>query len=155
MVEAKTTPLTWKENFIKGILNSSKSGNWDEAIREWHLENIFWTKEFGKCLCRHLIKQHCIMRNVLNENTITVGNCCINKFPSHKNKDFTLVLQALKKGSVNAALITLSHDFARINDWEYNFMMNVWRKRYFSEKQMRKYNTIKTKLIAKIGEVSP
>lgn len=138
--------MSWKENFIKGLIENSEHKNWDEAIKEWILENIFF--EASNCLCGHDILENCVIRNKLNNKEIIVGNCCINKIPSYSEYNhMSLAFKALKKNKVNASLIDLSRELGYINEWEHRFMMDVWRKRNFTEKQRNYYTKISEKIV--------
>ncbi len=70
-------------NFIilsREIIKQSHSTTWDEAKLEWKLVHIHY-KRLGTCLCtHHPITDHCVIKNLINDNVVTVGNVCIKKF---------------------------------------------------------------------------
>ncbi|CCV01994.1 hypothetical protein IIV22A_150R [Invertebrate iridescent virus 22] len=47
-------------------------------------ETLFFKKpdlpHSNKCICTHDIEENCYIKNVINEQILIVGNCCINKF---------------------------------------------------------------------------
>lgn len=104
------------------------------------LDQIFEADKPETCLCGHFpIIEICVLRNKNNQNTATVGNCCVKKFiglPSN------LIFQALKrvrkdiKKSLNAEAINHAHRNKWISDWERTFSLDTCRKRVLSDKQM-------------------
>ena len=121
----------------------SEADEWKDAALEWNLVGISWEKEGGHCICGHFIKEFCYIRNVVNKNRTIVGNCCITKLGG---QDLTNVFRALAQNKVNPALIGYALEARVISGWEFDFMMDVWRKRKFSEKQLNKYNEMKAKI---------
>lgn len=85
----------------------------------------------------------CYIRNKVNNEDSVVGNCCINHFIG---KDLKSVFRALRNNKINPALLFYTHEAKIITKWEYDFMMDVWRKRKFTYKQRRVYNQIKKKI---------
>lgn len=67
------------EKFIAAIVKNSVADNYDEAIKEWAYYGESF-KEDGQCCCSHIIIDNRIVRNIVNKNSLVVGNCCINKF---------------------------------------------------------------------------
>lgn len=55
------------------ILKHSVSDDFDVARREWSLAAIEVTEEFDSCPCGQDIKEHCYIRNRLNDNQTYVG----------------------------------------------------------------------------------
>ena len=97
----------------------------------------------GHCICTHYIKEKCYIRNMVNGKDTIVGNCCINHFGG---RDLSSVFRALRDNRINPALLSYANEEDVINVWEFNFMMDVWRKRKFSFLQRAKYNQIKKKI---------
>lgn len=138
----------------QGIIALSNASNWDQAKMEWALDSIYKEEEPDTCLCgHHPIIEICILKNRLNSNTAVVGNCCVKKFiglPSDK------IFQAVKRvrsddtKSLNSE--TIEHAFQNrwINDWEYNFYMDVLRKRNLSSKQLTKKKQINNRVLSRI-----
>jgi hypothetical protein len=63
------------------IINRSQSKVWDMAKLEWSLHKIYEADEPETCLCGHFpIIEICTLRNKLNGQFATVGNCCVKKF---------------------------------------------------------------------------
>ena len=80
---------------------------------------------------------------MVNDQTSTVGNCCINQFFA---RDLVSVFRALRANKINPALLAYADEEKVITKWEFNFMMDVWRKRKFTSSQSAKYNEIKDKI---------
>ena len=132
---------------IEEIVNLSEADEWKEAQKEWipnGREEVGSGEEFGTCLCSHYpLKELCHIKNKLNGNEAIVGNCCIQKFFL---KDVSKAMNALSKGKLNEELILASHKRGTINGWERDFLLDVWRKRKFSPKQLRKLESLKRKI---------
>lgn len=136
------------------VIELSQAINWDTAKLEWKLETIYEAEEAEKCLCGHFpIIEVCILRNQINGNSATVGNCCVKKFiglPSDK------IFQAIKRvrkddeKSLNAEAIAYAHDKGWINDWERDFYLDIMRKRNLSFGQLAKKKQINLKLAIKM-----
>ena len=130
------------------IIRMSEADTWEAAALEWNLITIEWRDEGGHCICTHFIKEHCQIENMINGNQTIVGNCCINKFPQFTGKVYNLgsAFRALRNKKVNPALIEFALDEKVINAWEYNYMMDIWRKRKLSRVQRDKKDQITRKI---------
>ncbi|MGL0949071.1 hypothetical protein [Vibrio vulnificus] len=136
------------------IIKLSQSQLWDVAKSEWILYEIYEADEPERCLCGHFpIIEICNLKNKLNFNYATVGNCCVKKFiglPSDK------IFQAIKRvrkddeKSLNAEAITHAYDKGWINDWEKSFYLDVMRKRKLTPNQLNKKVQINNKLANKM-----
>lgn len=134
----------------KEIIDLSHSNIWDGAKLEWELDEIYEADEPSRCLCGHFpIIETCILKNKINSNLATVGNCCVKKFiglPSDK------IFQAIKRvrkdneKSLNAEAIDHARNKNWINDWEKDFYLNVMRKRNLTPNQRQKKIQINNKL---------
>jgi|SRR6056297_1020917 len=134
---------------IKEVINISESNNWDDAIKEWKIFDVveLEKREFEQCLCgKYPIKQVIKLNNKNNNREINVGNCCVNKF--FGIKDYNKVFVALRKNKINNIMIEETKNKDVINEWEYNFIKNVWRKRKLTQKQEYVRNKIKKKIIS-------
>jgi len=135
---------------IKEILDRSNSKIWDTAKQEWKVWDIYESSN-GTCLCGHYpITEHCVLLNKLNKSEVVVGNCCVNKF-LHSNKLFETVRKVKKDilNSFNADFITLCYEKGYIDDWQYNFYTDTWRKRLLTEKQMKQRVKINKQILEK------
>ncbi|EGR0307403.1 hypothetical protein [Vibrio parahaemolyticus] len=136
------------------IIKLSQSQLWDVAKSEWTLYEIYEADEPERCLCGHFpIIEICTLKNKLNSNYATVGNCCVKKFiglPSDK------IFQAIKRvrkddeKSLNAEAISHAYDKGWINDWEKSFYLDVMRKRKLTPNQLNKKTQINNKLASKM-----
>ncbi|MDO1509036.1 MULTISPECIES: hypothetical protein [unclassified Neisseria] len=136
---------------IENIMRLSQSENWSEAKMEWNLLHVYEATEPERCLCGHYpIIELCILKNKVNSNKVTVGNCCVKKFvglPSH------LIFNGIKrvtkdKGkALNEACIHYGYKHGWINDWEYEFCCNTKGKRNLTGRQLEKRKQINEKFI--------
>lgn len=134
------------------IINRSQSKIWDAAKLEWNLYQIYEAEEPERCLCGHFpIMEICILKNKLNGQLATVGNCCVKKFIGLPSD---LIFQAVKRvrkdnqKSLNAEAIQHAYDKGWINKWEYDFSINTMRKKNLSEKQLNTRIKVNEKMLA-------
>jgi hypothetical protein len=134
------------------ILNRSQSKIWDIARMEWGLSQIYEAEAPETCLCGHFpIIEICILRNKLNTQFATVGNCCVKKFIGLPSD---LIFQAVKRvrkdnqKSLNAEAIQHAYENGWINEWEYNFSIDTVRKRKLSGKQLQTRIRVNEKMLA-------
>ena len=77
------------------ILKLSVAQTWNEAKREWSLEEIYEADEPETCLCGHYpIIELCLLRNDHNGAQATVGNICVKKFMGLPSDN---IFQAIKR----------------------------------------------------------
>lgn len=135
--------------FFKKVMELSESKKWNEAKKEWEqieITEVDNEEDYGECICgKNPIKEMIQMFNKLNHNEIIVGNCCINRFFGIKG--FNKIFGAIKKGKINKAIIEDVYSKKRINYWEYNFLIDVWRKKKLSEKQSKKLENLKIRIL--------
>jgi len=141
---------------IQEIVTRSEANNWKTAKPEWELYRIYYAKQPQRCLCEHFpIMQICVLVNKINGRFAEIGNCCVKKFiglPSDK------IFQALKRAQKNIERSfneeTIQHAFKStlINDWEYNFYIDIMGKRKLVPKQRNKKFQINRKILRKIME---
>lgn len=133
------------------IINLSESPTWDLAKSEWQLLEIYFENEPQRCLCGHFpILELCIIGNLKNKNTATVGNCCVKKFLGLPSDKIFSAIKRVKKDiekSVNNE--TLSHALRKkwISDWEYRFYSDIGSKRVLSEKQNEKKKEVNERIL--------
>jgi len=134
------------------ILNRSQSKIWDIARMEWGLSQIYEAEAPETCLCGHFpIIEIGILRNKLNTQFATVGNCCVKKFIGLPSD---LIFQAVKRvrkdnqKSLNAEAIQHAYENGWINEWEYNFSIDTVRKRKLSGKQLQTRIRVNEKMLA-------
>lgn len=125
-----------QKNFYQILCNYSINKDPKLAILEW--DYIYSTINKNKCICGQPIKDNCIIKNMKNGNELIVGNVCINKF-LNKNYDFIFKgIQACKeKRSPNKSFINYCFENNYIVEYEYNFLMDLFRKRRLTLKQER------------------
>lgn len=137
-----------KFSLFEKVIELSISNTWEKAKEEWKITKIeYLTNSYETCLCDHFpIREVIIFTNTFNKNKINIGNCCVNKF--FENKNYNKVFKAIKKNKINKFMIEEIYSLKIINIKDYNFALNVWRKRSLSEKQQLWFNSIKNKIIS-------
>lgn len=140
---------------METLLEASKSKEWDLAKKEWKEKEIYFVDTestsgesfYETCSCSHYpIKEVIIIKNSLNKNELTIGNCCITKILDDKkeNKRYKAIFNALKNQKINKELIEQAYyNDHFINQWEFEFLLKNFRKRSFSEKQANVFIRIK------------
>lgn len=124
------------------IVARSVSPVWDAAKLEWTLHEVYEAEEPETCLCGHFpIIELCVLRNKMNSQLATVGNCCVKKFIGLPSD---LIFQAVKRvrsdatKSLNGESLAHAKDKGWINQWEYDFYLRIMRKRNLTAKQAAK-----------------
>lgn len=140
---------------VKEIIKRSKADSWALAVREWELSKIEYLsaehiEEFGyeTCLCRHYpIRELCYLHNSDTKENVVIGNCCVKKFPFVEFEDFDKIFQALSEERINKSVIKFTYSRLVINNWEYEFITKMLRKRKFSYKQDAKREEITDRIM--------
>jgi hypothetical protein len=134
------------------IINLSTAKNWDSAKQEWTFDFAYYSDSLETCLCGHYpIKNICVIKNGTNDISTEVGNCCINKFLGidDGNKIFTSI-KRLKEDiskSISAEVIDYMKEKKLLNNFEYKFYKDTFRKRKLSEKQVEVREKINRKFL--------
>ena len=144
---------------METLLEASTSKEWDVARKEWKVIEIYFVdidstsgeSFYETCSCTHYpIKEVITIKNILNQKELIIGNHCITKIIEDKeeNKRYKAIFNALKNKKITKELIEQAyyHDNF-ITQWEFGFMLNVFRKRSLSEKQDDYLMRIKDKII--------
>ena len=147
--------MSYKENFIQGILSSSVGGTWDEAKLEWKLSfiEILPNENHWECLCGYYpIKELCHIINKKNGNRKIVGNQCVKKFDFGAHKIISNIKKVTHKhdASLNPETIQYAYKHKMINNWEQEFYMDTMRKRNLTDRQMSKRMHINKKIVCGI-----
>ncbi len=121
----------------KEIMALSRSSVWDVAKTEWSVIDMEQADEPETCLCGHYpIVEVFTLANKYTGDTVRVGNVCVNKF-IRKNNAFNGYKKILKTITASATidLIKFALDKHIITTKDYNFYINIMRKRVLSELQ--------------------
>lgn len=140
----------------KVVLEHSVADNWEEACLEWAWINSTDAEEFQTCVCLHYpIRELCTIHNRLNENTLTVGNCCVRQFDQFDDMPalpFTgfrrIMIDA--DAALNESAIKYAFSHRWITDWEHEFLMDTRRKRNLSWAQEETRSRINQKVLRKL-----
>ena len=148
--------MTNKFPLINGIIEKSVSKQWDTARLEWVLVNVYETDEPDTCLCGHYpIKEICVLKNKRNNEIVEVGNCCVKKIWSFGSDKILKSVKSIKKDitkSVNVECLGLAFKKNIINEKDYKFYLDIWRKRNLSEKQDKWKKDINTRILSILGK---
>lgn len=133
---------------------STNKVDFNEAKKEWILDYIVVTKEFGKCPCGQSIKEHCHLKNKHNEKTTFVGNVCVYRFIELKTRPIFDGLRRVRNkitAKPNPALIEYAQQRGFLyGDHEYDFLQNIKRKRSLSDKQEHWLTKINRRIVEEI-----
>ena len=139
---------------MEEIVALSVSDVWSKAKFEWELETIYFLgsdEAAETCLCGHYpIRELCILRNIKNNKTTTVGNVCVTKFIGLPAGVIFRSVENIKKSihqSLNRETIEYAYSKGIINDWELKFYADTMRKRKLSDKQRSKRTKINQKIL--------
>ena len=140
---------------IPVLLRYSAAPTWNDAKAEWRLNHVEWrdSEDAETCECGHYpICELCIIENEVTKTVLTVGNCCINQV-SPEFEQLKRIFPAIKQGRINPAVIDYASTRHIINQWETNFLKDIWRKRTFTKNQAIKFNHIREKILRNV--ISP
>lgn len=132
------------------ILPLSVAGDFSTARREWTLYAVEISEEWDHCPCSHEIKEHCFIRNRLNQNATHVGNVCINRFIGISTGNLFGGLKRIAKNAsanANEDLIQHAYQLGYIFEGEYKFLMDTRLKRKLSAKQIAWKQKINRRII--------
>lgn len=133
------------------ILPLSRSQVFSEAVREWGLESVELSDEFGHCPCGHKIKEHCHIANRLTREVTWVGNVCIDRFMGiNTGNVFAGLKRIVRDITANANLDLI--EYARERGWlrgnDYGFLIGTSRQRVLSARQIAWKEDINRRIIA-------
>ncbi|GAA0775746.1 hypothetical protein [Brevundimonas olei] len=137
------------------ILSMSRAQDWESAKPEWKLIGISEADTPETCLCGHFpIIERCTITNRVTNKTTEVGNVCVKRFLGFRSD---LIFAAIKRirgdmdKSINADAAVFFHEQGIINDWEYGFQQNTFRKRNLTGSQMATRHSINRKILNAIA----
>lgn len=123
------------------IISRSTAKDWDAAKLEWRLSSVQYADAEADehCLCGHRpIVELCDLRNTVNGNEATVGNCCVRKFlglPSGLIFRAIRRVQADSTKSLNAETIKHAYLEGWLSPTEVRFYHDVMCKRRLTPRQ--------------------
>lgn len=71
------------KNFIKTVIDSSESNNWEESVKEWEIVDFDEDKDLSSsCICGKAgLRYLYTIENLVNGNVLApIGSSCIKKF---------------------------------------------------------------------------
>lgn len=144
---------------METLLEASNSKEWDVAKKEWKVIGIYFVdtestsgeRFYETCSCSHYpITEVITIKNAINKNELTVGNCCITKIIDDKNenKRHKAIFNILKNKKINKELIKQAYyNDNFIYRKEFDLLSNLFRKRLHSEEQAKEFSRIKDTII--------
>jgi len=102
------------------VIDLSKSDSFINCLKEWHL--VSYDNKGGKCICGSNIKYRKTLINKTTGNKIEVGNDCFIRFKNGIEDSSLDSIQYMKENN-------------HINQWEYNFLLDVMQQDTLSPKQ--------------------
>lgn len=144
--------MTNNSPIIPILLEYSAANNWDDAKLEWKLNEIELRDDSNAetCECGHYpIHELCMIENKITGVYLTVGNCCVNQI-APEFEEISKIFDAVKQKRINLAVINYASKQHIINQWETQFLKNVWRKRKRTNAQSLKFEQIKNKILKNI-----
>ena len=91
------SPKRGQTRLRQGLLMLSESEHWDCARHEWQLLGCHWNDTEDRCLCRHPIKERCVIENIHTSQQAIVGNCCVRQFLGHLAANTGAVFASIKR----------------------------------------------------------
>ncbi|GAA0517531.1 hypothetical protein GCM10009414_28930 [Tatumella terrea] len=142
------------ENLKSHILNLSESEDFSVACSEWILDSIELSEEWDNCPCGQDIKEHCYIKNKLNNKTTYVGNKCIKRFMQKDEDNLFSGMRRIKenpRANASQAVIDYAQRKGYLHDEkEYNFLVQTKNKRKLSELQLRWKEKINNRILSGI-----
>jgi len=144
-------------NFIqlkREILLRSRSQDWEAAKSEWRLVDVSEADEPETCLCGHYpIIELCAIHNGVTGKSTTVGNVCVKRFLGLRSDLVFASIKRIRKDEekgINAHAASLFFQRGILNQWEYDFSQDTFKKRNLTDKQLAKRVDINRKILAAI-----
>jgi len=142
----------------KAILALSRAQDWEAAKAEWRLVDISEADDPETCLCGHYpIIELCSIKNGVTGHLTTVGNVCVKRFLGLRSDLVFASIKRIRKDEekgINVHAASLFFQRGILNQWEYDFCQDTFRKRDLTDKQLAKRISINRKILAVIGRRS-
>lgn len=127
------------DKLMNAVKSLSISQTWNELKEEWMYEDSFLGQK--DCPCGHKnITEICTIRNLKNNNTLEIGNCCVKKFMDMKEGDTVFnTLRKLRKDirlPLNRSNLQQLKEAKLLSEWEESFYKDTIDKRRLTEKQL-------------------
>lgn len=138
-------------NFYGTLFKYSVSTDLNNMLAEWEITKI--KKDYENenyCICTHPITELVYIQNKLNGNELIIGNCCmdkIGKVPERMTNNLFRLKKDITK-SMNRDLIDfIQQKYNLLTKWEFNFYLDIMKKRKLSDRQMEIKQKINQKVI--------
>ncbi|WP_313303928.1 hypothetical protein [Empedobacter sp.] len=141
------------------IIQHSIGDDWIEAKKEWFPYDFYCDNsgEIGCCCGKFPIMNVCVIKHIILDNKLIVGNCCITRFMDIpiSNKIFSSATKLRRdiSKSLNIDVIHYLKEINIINDYEYQFYLDRKNKRKLTDKQKVFKININQKFLNWISEI--
>lgn len=111
------------------------------------------SEEVDQCPCGKSIKEHCYIKNRLNDMETYVENVCINQFLEIETGNLFGGLKRLRddpEANANEAVIEYARRNGFIREREYQFLHDTKRKRKLSSRQLSWKRKINWRILNKM-----
>jgi hypothetical protein len=115
---------------IEKILALSLANSWERARAEWDLSQVYF-EPLGKCVCGHIITEHCELTKRLTNHIVVVGNCCVRKFFDLRSASIFAALKRILRdptAALSAPTIEYAYQREWITKWDRRFSLDTQRK---------------------------
>jgi hypothetical protein len=146
------------DNLQRHILSLSEAKNFFDARKEWNIKEVEILEDFDKCPCGQPIKERCHIENDINKNKTYVGNICINQLLGISTNNLFEGLKRIiedSQANPNEDLIVHARSRGYIHPREYQFLIEMKRKRKKSFKQIQWIQKINHRIRNKIIVATP
>lgn len=138
----------------ESIVARSVADNWQAAKLEWTLDRIYKSDSTDRCLCGHVIRECCLIKNHHTGKDAVVGTCCVKKFLELDTQGLFNALQRIADNlgrSPSVALIDFAFQRRWIDGWQQQFSIDTHRKRKLSPRQKAKRVEINQAILEQSG----
>jgi len=133
------------------ILSRSHATDWLIARREWALVDVYEADENETCLCEHYpIREICVISNKTTNKATEVGNVCVKRFLGIRSDLIFKSLKRIRKDpakTLNEDAIAFFFDRRLLNQKEFDFLQDTWRKRKLTFAQLNWRSDINRKVL--------
>ncbi len=154
------------KKLLEQVLNNSTSNIWEEAKTEWKCIGVV-EGDGNECICGHFIINECYIQNKKTQKTLIVGSSCVKKF---NEKEMTNYIKQEEKRRKEIKKEKLQYEYLKerqqknniplsiklpylekrlhlLNQFEYDFYMQVYYFDTLSYKQIKLKESINRKLL--------
>jgi len=145
-LESEATGKSVKPELARRIVALSVAEEFELAVPEWQLLDVWLSEEPGQCLCdQPNIIEHCLIGNRLNGARTIVGNHCVTNFLKLDSSKLFQGLHSLK-GNPHCHMRAELAEFVFDRQWilagEFDFLTEIRDKRKLTDEQFTRRGKI-------------